>query len=367
MPRVILKPTGAFHVGLDTGDERQKVLAYVPSDTLFSAMMVTWAQAGRADEVVKQFAGRPPFALTSAFPCLLAQDDPLRAVVRLLPLPLVRLPDDDALPPKKKKRLRWVSWGVFEKLCQAEPLTGELADENFLQGGKVWLLAGERQEIAKEWKRDPDAAPWWKENEVVPRVALDRATNASNLFHTGRVTLAQGVGLWFALEGAELGRLTPLIESALAQLADSGLGGLRSTGHGAFVWNWDPHPGPACAPRAGEGAFAVTLARYAPRDADEAARALQPRGASYQLTTVAGWCQDDALHPWRRRRVRMVTEGSVIGWPGAPASASAGALVDVRPTQEPARSRFTARGVYRYGYAFPVGVRREALREAADG
>lgn len=355
---ITLRPTGSFHIGQDIGVERQKVYAYIPSDTLFGALMVIWAQQGKAGEMLRLFADHPPFTLSSAFPCLMAKDDPWRVVVRLLPLPLVKLPDDNVMPPKDKKRIRWVSEGVFERLCAAQPLNDETTAENFAQSKAVWLLKQEREKIKQAWGREVDMVKWWA-TYVVPHVTVDRVTNASSLFHTGRVMLADGVGLWFALRSE--GIPMPSFESALDALADSGLGGLRSTGHGAFVWKWDPHPG--LSPQAGEGAggssgYAVTLARYAPKDADEIAHSLKPRGTSYQLVNVVGWCHDDVLHPWRRKRVRLVMEGSVIAYAGE----HAGQLVDVKPTGAP-QAKFYERGVYRYGYAFPIGVRKEALRE----
>jgi CRISPR-associated protein Csm4 len=360
MPMVTLRPTGAFHVGQDTGSERQKVHAYIPSDTLFSALVVAWAHMGKADDIVKQFGASPPFTLSSAFPCLMARGEQPRVLVRLLPLPQVNLPGDDVLPAKKKKRIRWVSWGVFERLCSAQPLDGETADENLVQGKTVWLLKQERQDILQAWGRDADSTPWWTVG-TVPRVSLDRITNASNLFHVGRVTFTEGLGLWFALQGGDgqaVPTLKPDLQAALALLSDAGLGGLRSIGHGAFQWSWNDDTLPSAAPPSG---YAVTLARYAPKDKDEVARTLQVRGASYQLVTVAGWCEDDTLHPWRRKRLRLVSEGGVIGYEGG----TAGGLVDVKPTGAP-QARFGTRGVYRYGYAFPVSVSRKALREVPD-
>lgn len=362
MPMITLRPTGAFHVGQDVSGDRQSVHAYVPSDTLFSAMVVAWAQLGRADDLVRQFNEQPPCLLTSAFPCVLAKGSPPRALVRLAPVPQVQLPADRVLPPKRKKLLRWVSWGVFEKLCAALSLDGEAGDENFVQGNTVWLLRRERDEIVRVWDAAAVSEPWWTQT-TVPRVALDRVTNASTLFHAGRVTFAPHIGLWFSVKGgAGLPQVTPLIKSALALLSDSGLGGLRSTGHGAFQWAWEEDGASAGATLTGSAAgYAVTLSRYAPRGREEVAQALQAPGASYQLIRVAGWCDDEALHSWRRRRVRMVTEGSVIGLVGE----MPGALVDVRPTGAP-QAQFGERRVYRYGYAFPVSVRREALREVVN-
>jgi CRISPR-associated protein Csm4 len=361
MPIVTLRPRGPFHVGQSIGNEQQKVYGHVPSDTLFGALVTVWAQMGRADEIVAAFANQPPFTVSSVFPCLLDQRDPARVLVRLAPLPMVKLPDDTLLKPKDKKRIRLVSWGVLERLRAALPLDDQVTPENLVQGKTVWMLKEERAAVEQAWGRSADAQPWWA-TRVVPRVTVDRVTSASNLFHSGRVDMAEGVGLWFAIqcEPDQAEYMLP-IRSALDVLADIGLGGLRSIGHGAFDWRWHDGDETSESPPAPQAGYAVTLARYAPRGESEASRTLQIKGASYQLVNVPGWCLDDELHPWRRKRVRMVVEGSVLGHDGG----YAGHLVDVKPTGAP-QARFGQRGVYRYGYAFPLIVQREALREAPD-
>jgi hypothetical protein len=75
---------------------------------------------------------------------------------------------------------------------------------------------------------------------------------------------------------------------------------------------------------------------------------------------VGGWCTDDAHRQWRRKTVRLLAEGSVIGWPGTPV----GRLIDATPEADAVKrdARFeNGRRVYRYGLAFPVDVRKEAL------
>ena len=61
---------GPIHQGEFVGINREAALDWVPSDTLFAALVATWASHG---EPVKQLledfvSGAPPFRLTSAFP-----------------------------------------------------------------------------------------------------------------------------------------------------------------------------------------------------------------------------------------------------------------------------------------------------------
>jgi CRISPR type III-A-associated RAMP protein Csm4 len=160
-----------------------------------------------------------------------------------------------------------------------------------------------------------------------------------------------------------MGDLEAPLHQALDVLADAGLGGLRSTGHGAFCWGWQEKD----LPRAEQVGYAVTLARYAPRDVDEITHTLRVERSAYKLVTVGGWCVDDYGHPWQRQRVRLVAEGSIIGHHSQPE----GWLVPVTPHKPkdwqgdaspwPFGENGCGRQVYRWGFAFPFPVAEAAL------
>ncbi|MCC7163661.1 MAG: type III-A CRISPR-associated RAMP protein Csm4 [Anaerolineae bacterium] len=326
MPIYHLELRGALHVGEAISIDRETVLEWVPSDSLFAAFVSVWAQEGadlkaRLDSF-KQ--GEPPFSLSSAFPWV--------GGVRFYPAP-ASLPESLGLIGKDAKRVQWMSCTVFEQLC-----AGDTPEKWFLHDGQVWVTLDEYARFGKQYMNHEGKVRLWQ-SFVVPRVTVDRAANASNLFHAGRVSFARGDGLWFAARGAH----TTWITDALAQLADSGLGGLRNYGHGAFerIATDDDLPG---APLTGAG---VSLARYAPSDESEIRATLQQDGAAYRLVTIGGWCADDAGHAWRRRMVRMVAEGAIV--PNV--TAARGKLVEVRPEGIP---EFQTRSVYRYGIPFFV-------------
>ncbi len=365
---ITLAPKGSFHIGEPVGIERQAVLMHIPADTLFAALTTTWAQSGRdVHGLLARFteADAPPLLLTSAFPCL--YDNNRQATLRFFPRPLVKLNADKKKIEEAGKGLKkaaWVSERLFGQLCQGENIEAALDKRCFGPGG-LWVTPKDltpRRRGAEETTQglpldvEEHLAPLWKQWDV-PRVTLDRVSGASQLYHIGRVTLAAQVGYWFALRGEAT--LVNAVTEALAVLADSGLGGLRSTGHGAFDWVTSE----AALPGAGDSGYAVTLARYAPRDATEAAQTLQQPHTAYTLVNVGGWCVDDAQHAWRRRAVRMAAEGSVLG------AKAVGQLVNVTP-KKPCNWQdqetpwpFDTRQVYRYGYAFPVGVAAAALPE----
>ncbi len=337
MIAVELHPRGPFHVG-ELGVGREETLEHVPSDTLYAAMVSAWVATGEKGTFVP-----PPFRLTSAFPRL--------GAVRLYPRPFVRIRAERERREELGKtlaRFAWCSERIFTLLLQGADMTPLADGEHFIAG--IWLHPDDRSLLppppdgAEKWET------FWSTQPPVPHVVVDRRQNTPNLFHNGRLTFGPGCGLWF---GVEL--LTPqardLLERALHYLTDAGLGGLRSTGHGAFTFAIQEVSIPA--PDVPTD-YAVTLSRYLPAEPAEVAFALQANHVAYKLVLVSGWCQDDAGHPWRRRQVRMVREGSVLRWNGRPL----GQVADLKPENV---GKFGNRPVLRYGLAFPVPVAREAL------
>jgi len=370
MTIITLAPKGSFHIGEPVGIERQGGLEYIPSDTLFAALVATWAQTGELTRWLPRLgASPPPLFLTSAFPCLYAGGvvNP-RAVLRFFPRPMVKINASETAKEtagKDLKKVAWVSERLFERLVRGDAVDNPLLDARCFGPGGVWVTPEDltqRHKGTKETNVDLrlDAEgrlkPLWKQWDT-PRVTLDRVTGASMLYHIGRVTLAENVGFWLALRGDT--ELVAAAQRALALLADSGLGGLRSTGHGAFHWSAND----ADMPDVGKSDYAITLSRYAPRDKDEIRQTLQQPHAAYNLVSVGGWCVDAAQHAWRRKTTRLVGEGGVVG------NCAVGKLVDVTP-EKPSGWQdaatpwpFDEQKVYRYGYAFTVGIAAAALPE----
>ncbi|MGQ9666040.1 MAG: type III-A CRISPR-associated RAMP protein Csm4 [Anaerolineae bacterium] len=342
-----LEPRGAFHVGA-WGIGREEVLDYIPSDTLFSALLVMqYAVVTEEPPAFLQALTSPSPAQGAEPPLLMTSAFPYAGGVRFFPRPAGG-PMADV--EKDFREARWVSERIFDVLCQGHTPEGEMdSKKNLVQGKGVWLTVEERRQSAQALgARDLPGAPesdlrMWGV-DVVPRVAVDRLTSASNLFHAGRLVFANGCGLWLAARGTE--EALTWLEDCLKLLQDAGLGGLRSVGHGAFALRtWDEAPA-LPAPADGDAYF-ISLSRYAPRP-DEFDKLLREPKSAYQLELIAGWCQDDAGHPWRRRRIRMVREGARLKWPGH----VPGGVVDVRPSGVQGFER----PVWRWGLAFPVAA-----------
>lgn len=332
---------GPLHQGEFVGIERESVLDWIPSDTLWAAIVSAWNALGfDASERLmdcKDGSSYAPFITTSAFP--------RAGVVRFYPAP-PRLPEHAGMKDKGKasKKIRLISQNVLHDLSAGK--TPENQDDCFIHGGSVWLSSSERNSIQSLFEEDEDGRPVLWRKQTVPHVTVDRMSNTSNLFHTGHMVFSKDCGFWFAARG----KIDWVCES-LNYLSQSGLGGLRSTGHGAFSWKQDPSD----LPKADSG-WGLCLSRYAPLSEEEIINGLQAYHSAYRLITVGGWCQDDQNHPWRRRSVRLVAEGALL-----PASTK-GKLVDVHPVA-PETWLGPQRPVWRNGIAFliPAGKLVEAI------
>lgn len=344
-----LQMRSPLHVG-EQGIGNEQTLAYIPSDTLFSALVVTWSTVpglqDSLDALVDPKAA-PPLLLTSAFPYI--------GDVRLLPRPALPLAPKllDRETTKTVKRIKWVSETVFAALIggmDQSVLDRQWSQKALLQAGDAWMTGEEGSRLKAQLPQN-DAGEhliWW--TDIVPRVTVDRVTNASQIYHVGRTFFADGCGLWFAARGETI--WLDRMEQVLALKAIEGIGGLRSVGNGQFTLHKDSAPDflTDAMTNAGNAQGELLLSRLAPTS-EEMAR-LRADSASYQLVLVGGFSGTPGTNPVVRRQVRMVTEGSVIG-AGAASGGPLGQLVDVTPETTP----WLGHRIYRYGYGFTVPVR----------
>lgn len=319
---------------------------HAPADTLFSALCSAWrllhGEGSLLDDFLRWFPdldeggeeGEEPLFLSSAFP--FAGD------VRFFPKPLarfnVRVEEGDE---KAFKRVRFVSGKVFDGVVRGEPPP---FDKSLcVNGGAAWMTAEEKKRLS-DWMDDAtDGIVLWK-TAVVPRVTLDRITSASEIWHLGEVTFAKGCGLWFAVWfNPQHSDVRRKFEAALRLLGDEGLGGERGAGRGSF----DMTTQQVALPDAPDTQRFVTLSPVCPKDATQLAT-LTGGEPTYELIPRRGWIGSPEGGNLRRKTVWAFAEGSVLTGQTEP---RAGRLADVTP------EALTAHRVFRYGYAFPVGVK----------
>jgi CRISPR-associated protein Csm4 len=362
----LLEPAGeraalALHFGRQ-GIGYEEAQETWPSDALFAALV---AQAALLEGLDPAGTQPPAFVqpfLEDAPPLLHSSLFPRIATLPLLPRPALGLRfEDDALHQtlgKRLKRLRYLSPALFRAVCEGAPLG---AAPLLVQDGQVWLTIDEARALPAPWctlagESDAQyrarlaAQPVWR-IEPVPHVTVDRTSGASAFYEVGRVIFAPGCGL------ALLVACAPGSDDAMRQfelllglLGESGIGGKRSVGYGAFRVAHGP---PFNYTAAGERA--VLLSRFLPRR-DEIAL-LQAPGSAYQLSNVGGWLLGPSGESRPRQVITVLAEGSVLDTQGRTLR---GQIADVRPMSE--HGPLTPHPVYRSGLALtlPVHAAEEA-------
>lgn len=343
----------SFHFGKHgLGEEESD--EHLGSDSIFSAVVARMVETRgtlATEEFVQVARGdAPPFVLSSAFPR--AGD------ICLFPTPLESPAGSsvDAHRYKELKKCKYVSGTTFnaviagKSLAEVFPGREALGENVLLQNGKV--LVDESEVKALPASVRPDGRIW----SIVkrPRVAVGRAAANSQIYHTGQTVFHDTCGLWFAVRWISRDdTLARTLADAFADLGDAGLGGKRSVGFGHC--RIERH-GTLELPDA-EDAHWVTLSRYLPRS-DEMDALF--KGTAYTIESVGGWVNSPIKKSERRRTVRMIAEGSVLG---RVSRAVPGQLVDVRPIYDGKPQ--LEHPVWRSGLALAVGIQPRTPRKEA--
>jgi CRISPR-associated protein Csm4 len=384
-----LTPTSAFHLSL-RGVGQEKTEIYLPSDSLFAALVATYMETGGQPEHLTQafpqyaepkaaeagpHPAPPPFLLTSTFP--------LAGELRFYPAPpslnlMLSAAKREELEAKGRlkevKKIQFLSEGLFEKLVQGEKLDTWLPGQEpglqpgvsaaeqglFLHAGVLWLMTDEIKLLPQAMRQDDKGRSRplealrqltiWQVG-TTPRVTVDRRSNASEIFYTGRVTFSPECGWWFGLawapEAAEATRQA--VSLTLQVLPDAGLGAERAAGYGQFACR---QAGERSWPTPAANDTFLTLSRYHPRQ-NELPQVIQGVTAAYKLVSVGGWLASVSQKAQRRRRLWLLGEGSVVQAVGA---GPWGDMVDVRPIYPGTSERFD-HAVWRFGLACPVKLK----------
>jgi CRISPR-associated protein Csm4 len=326
-----------FHFGAHGfGQEESRV--NLPSDSLFAALVYRLALREGAQAVESYLApfhsGEAPYVISSTFP--------RAGNLLFFPAPFRReIGERGSGPqPKELKRVNYLSLELFRRLLAGESFASLYPGSRKLQKETVLCTPEEAAALPQSLVGDT----LW-EVEKRPRVTLDRASSASNLYFTGRVIFARDCGLWFGVrwikdDQKQYKRLVDL----LADLADAGLGGERSAGYGAAqILPVEPLELPEP-----DGNTWVSLSRYLPAE-DELAALRHPQ-AAYRLEHVGGWLDSPHRRGQRRRGLHILSAGSTFG----PLERSVpGSLADVRPVYESDPDPL-GHPVYRAGLALAV-------------
>ena len=331
-----------LHLGRASGPAQEgslgleKTETYIPADTLFSAICQTWTSFYDIETLTDFLRGYTddseilPFMLTSAFP--FAGD------VYLFPKPFHYSPIKDeeresSILLKKSKRLEYVSQSVFQDIVSGK--SPEFDGSQLMNGEKVWGSSAERNQL--KGLIGDDLTIWTTNTR--PRVTLGSRNSGSDIWHVETVQFNTSCGLWFAAQ-FDSDDTKQKIETVLRVLGDTGIGGERNAGYGIFDFTETTVE----IPTVEAGDQFVTLSPVCPKSSEELEQLLTG-DIAYTLNPFSGWVSATGTAA-RRKQVNMFAEGSVLHT----SDAQVGRLVDTRPDN-------WSHPVYRYGYAWQVGIR----------
>ena len=269
----------------------------------------------------------------------------------LLPCPRLRLPLRDDVEGRRKllKNLAYVSPTIFRLILEQgkDTLEEYLNQSNGSAGAKGALHMGGQVWVAHADGDLPRHDSFWN-IDTTPHVTVDRLRESSAYYQVGQVRFAEKCGLYVLCQERHPGAADGLLE-LLQRLGDSGLGGRRNQGLGAFAVE---APATLDLPVIADPQRLVLLSRYRP-SAAELNGGVLGADASYDLIRVGGWLQtpDANTAAQRRCNLRLLSEGSVIHIP--PDNPPIGTICDVRPIYSAGQFPHP---VWRYGLALGVGI-----------
>jgi CRISPR-associated protein Csm4 len=264
------------------------------SDTLFSALCHALAELYGSDwleQWLQTYQTKPPLLMSSAFPFYQDQF--------YLPRPFLAAPEHSEGEQNAKllTNLRWLS---PHSLWQW--LRGQGLDPQQLQ-------------------MDKENTEKLEQVFTMPRVSLDRVSNASNIFYCTQQSFIPQSGLYCILRMADEHEIT-LLQSAFAYLGECGLGSERNNGYGRFAPEWMEPNAEFKRLLTNKGERYYLLGLYHPGTA-----AIELQNTGYGLIHRRGWFYSiSSGKQYKRRSVWMFQEGSVLR------QEPAGCLVDVTPS-----------------------------------
>ena len=340
----------SFHFGRRGLGQEESGVTF-PSDSLFAALVARIAVLN-GSKAVEEFCApfaedQPPFLLTTVYP--------RAGSVLFFPNPaLQNLKDREQGPrPKDLKQVRFLSEGVFRRVIAGEALVDLWSELGKLHDNRVLYLPDEKDNFPNYLQNmEEDEIKLW---DIMrrPRVAVERQTSASQIYHTGQTVFNEGCGLWFGMQWLEKEEaLSAQVEQALEDLGYAGLGGERSSGFGACeIQKVNQLDFPD-----NDQGLAVTLSRYLPKEKEMSL--FRGEHASYTLESVGGWIGSEKGTAQRRRRVTFVAEGSVLSVENGGAL---GQMVDVQPRYDGKEPM--PHPVWRSGFTVAVGLENDGERE----
>ncbi|MCX8042624.1 MAG: type III-A CRISPR-associated RAMP protein Csm4 [Desulfobacterota bacterium] len=277
-----IRPLSSFHIGFE-GIGQERLDESFRSDALFGALLQCWQVL--YDDNLEDIITEGPFSISSCFPVVKGQ--------RFYPVPIGSL--DRILKQvkgsdfKKWKKIRYISEPIFQKILNGNLTLCCMPEGKFLVEQPV-------QDIS------------YASDLETPRIAIDPLTGTvmeGAFFYCINRFFAQDSGLFF-LARFKNAETMEKFEASLRLLGDTGIGGDRSIGRGAFVFS--RHDFILNLPN--EADCWVTLSLYHPTQEEVTNGILQV--SLYNFVKRHGFVTGIGARALRRQSVFMLEEGSVF-------------------------------------------------------
>lgn len=331
------------------------------SDTLFSAWIAAYAKLFGKD-AVEQLLQRfldtvaPPVRMSSTFIYRYDKKQTLYYLPRPLKFPsnypvANNTSDGDLKFFKTYKKLKYLPLEVWQNWYQGEGFNESdradlIAETQGKSNGKLHLAGS--FDYKKAFKIDR-----------VPKIAVDRVTRATNLYHTGFVQFQweqndSGIkslsGLYFLLHFPQADPdIANNLQAALQLLGEEGIGGERSSGAGRFEVEWLelPETWRKVVEFPKQAVHHCLISLFWNNEASMLKQLItDTEDASYETLVRGGWIASPfSGQQLRRKMVRMFAEGSVF--PIQPQ----GKLADVKPRG------FNTHSIYRSGICLSLPIK----------
>lgn len=323
-------------IGIEETSER------VRSDSLFSAWVSAYARLfgfEAVEELLQRFLHPfPPARMSSTF---IYRENSDRTIY-YLPRPLtepINYPLGDDLDFKTYKKLNFLPLEVWQRWYQTEGFTQGDAGELIDKINYPYLQQAGTFDYKNTFKIG-----------LLPKIAVDRTTRATNLYHTARVqfeTENNRSGLYFLLYFPTYEQqLENHLYAALNLLGEEGLGGERSSGAGRFEVEWLDlsETWQQVVKFSTPLVYHCLISLFWDDEASNLEKLITDK-SSYEILDRGGWITSSSGHQLRRQFVRMFAEGSVF--PINPQ----GKLADVTP------KGFTTHPIYRSGISLSLPIK----------
>jgi len=336
-----MKPKSPFHLG-EKGIGIEKVAPYAHSDTIFSALCLSYLYIyGRdeLEELLKQFINRqPPFLISSIFPLYNDGESKIFFFPKSLTMPTVGEYKEDVW--KKLKKASFFSKKVFEDcLINGIEWVLEGLNNNTISSTNGTILTQDEKSRLKDSKIK------LYDDHQAPRNTINRLRSSSEIYYMGLTTYTLNSEMYFLVEVIK--DMSNKLDKVLSLLEEEGIGGERSLGFGRFRLAKEKIE----VIEANNADAFITLSLYHPTKEEVQNFAQKNQFLSYKLLTRVSYAFSPAIKGGKlKQRVRMMQEGSIF-----PKIENQDLYGDVSKVLS--EDKTGSHPVYRYGYAFPLAIK----------